>query len=111
MALLKRGQVAAPGRTRIEIEVPAMGGAVLCSSLATIGEQLALLDAARVNRGEGLPRMFAACVLDADGEPLMSEADWSMWVAANMGAAFGIEAGVLRAWGLTGDAVKESEKN
>jgi hypothetical protein len=111
MALLKRSQIAAPGRTQLEVDVPALGGSVLVSSLATIGEQLTLLDAARSNRGEGLPRLFAACVLDADGEPLMGEAHWAMWVAANMGAAFEIEAGVLRAWGLGRDAVKDAEKN
>jgi hypothetical protein len=111
MALLKRGTVPAPGRTRIEVEIPALGGSVIASSLATVGEQLALLDAARTNRGEGLPQLFAASVLDADGEPLWTQAEWSTWIAANMAGAVDIEVAVLRSWGMGRDAAKDAEKN
>lgn len=111
MAVLKRGAVPAPGRTRVEVEVPALGGAVIASSLATVGEQLALLDTVQKDRGAGLPRMLAAAVLDADGEPLWSEDEWSVWLASHMGDTTALELAVLRAWGLGRDAAKDAEKN
>lgn len=111
MAVLKRGAVAAPGRTHVEFPVASLGGSLIASSLATLGEQLALLDAARNDRGNGLPALFAAAVLDADGEPFWSAEQWSTWIASHMVEAVDVEVAVLRAWGMTKDAAEATRKN
>jgi hypothetical protein len=110
MALLKRGSCA-PGRTRIEFEIPALGGSLIASSLQSLGAQLDLLDLARVNRGEGLPKLFSASVLDADGEPFWTEAEWSVWISGHMTDAMAVEVAVLRAWGVGREATDAAKKN
>lgn len=64
---------------RETVEVPELGGEVIVRGLR-LSERLELAASASAARQfSGLAQLLAWCVVDEDGQPLMSVAEWEDW--------------------------------
>lgn len=117
MPVVKRGEVAAPTLPKQTVEVEALGGEVvvrgltLVERLAVTNRLAALRSAAKARADAGqpvdpaedlnlvIPMMLARAVMDAEGEPLFTEAQWQVFGGRHQGQAMAV---FNVAWDLAG---------
>ena len=112
MGLLKKADIAAPViPQQKEYEVPELGGAVLIRPLL-LSDRLAMAQEARAN---GRPKdwahiatLLAYAVVDADGEPVFSTAQWEAFGAMHTDAALRLWD---EAWAVSGLDSEAAAKN
>ncbi len=92
MAVLKRGHFKHPALAREIVEVPELGGEVVVRGM-TLSERLAFSDATSREGDEdgtlrfgNVARVLAWCVLDADGEPLLTREEWEAMGSVHLSA-------------------------
>lgn len=117
MAVLKRGDIAPPATPKETTPVPALGGDVVVRGLL-LSERMAvqkqivdLRRAAAVDNGTVhaiLPVMLALCVLDADGLPVFTQAQWQAFGGSHADQAVTL---FNTAWRLSGFDTEEEAKN
>lgn len=89
MALLKRGDLAAPALPREQVNVASLGGDVIVRGLM-LSERIALFGdapgakrefAERIAAHQSMANMLSVAVLDADDEPLFTSEQWESFGA------------------------------
>ena len=114
MPMIKRDAVVHAERKREEVEVPALGGSVAVVQMG-LGTRLAAESvASKQDRNDPasvystIPHVLAGCVVDADGMPLMSAEQWSIFGASQSNRAAAIELfnTAMRLSGVSEDAEK-----
>jgi hypothetical protein len=119
MAVLKRGEVAAPTLPKQTVEVSALGGEVivqgllLTQRLAVQGKIAALSKGATELDDSAalhavLPMLLALCVVDAEGAQFFTPDQWEVFGASHQGSAIEL---FNIAWRLSGFAQAEVAKN
>lgn len=110
MALLNRDDIKPPTLASETHPCPSLGGDVVVRG-ATFNARLALErrpDAAGVAVSALLPRLLAVAVVDANGDPLMTEADWDLHAGQHTeecGALFHV---AMRLWGYDTEANRKN---
>lgn len=104
---LTRLTVAAPMLPKETHDCPALGGEVIIRGLP-LSQRLALMDAAGGDRYLNAARMLHACVIDPDGEPLLSLEQWEAFGAMHFDEALRLARVAQRLSGLDREA---DEKN
>ena len=117
MAVIKRGEVAAPVLPKETIEAPALGGEVVVRGLL-LSERLAIqkrITTLSKQQADGagdvhaiLPVLLAICVLDADGFPVFDHDQWQAFGASHASQAIAL---FNAAWRLSGFDVEAEAKN
>lgn len=120
MAVIKRAEVAEPVLPKQTVEVQALGGDVVVRGLL-LTEYLALQErmaelARAAKAGEGgvdgvravLPVLLAIAVLDADDQPVFTEAQWQVFGAKHTNQAISL---FNVAWDLSGFNQAATAKN
>jgi hypothetical protein len=122
MTVLKKSDIARPVRRKETVEVPELGGEVILQQMtlqlyvdfAVRGMTVTLpggpddAKAAGRARGTSPAPVLAACVLDADDQPIFDEAEWESWGMAHRDAAFRL---YNRIRALSGMDVEQTAKN
>jgi hypothetical protein len=106
---LSRTDLALPETPREEVDLPELGGGVLVRGLL-LRERLALFAALRDDGTSyaSMGQVLAACVVQPDGTPLLTEAEWERFGGAHFAAALRVFAVAKR---LSGLDVEDVEKN
>lgn len=103
---INKNDVQRPVRRAETIHVEALAGEVIVRQV-TLGPYLVC-----VRRGVGgqlpMAAMLADCVVDANAEPIFSEAEWELWAPRNMAATWQIYEKVRELSNLDADT---TEKN
>ena len=116
MAVLKRGEVAAPTLPKQTVEVAALGGEVIVQGLLLTQRLAVQSKIAALAKGaeEGadinavLPMLLSLCVVDADGAQFFTPDQWEVFGASHQGSAIEL---FNIAWRLSGFAQAEVSKN
>jgi len=115
MSLISRDKVAKDPRKREEKHVEALGGsvAIVEMSLTVRLTVEAVSKQAAESGGPGAvyataPHVLAGCVLDADGEPLMSVDEWQVFGSRHRNEAVDLCNVAMRLSGFSGE---DAEKN
>jgi hypothetical protein len=115
--VLKRSEIARPALPKETVAFPPLGGDVVVRGLL-LGERLAMM-AAGARRDPAAPEpdgpeLFAGiasglawCVLDADGEPLLSAAEWQVLGAQHIDACLELWRAVKRLSGMDREALEK----
>ncbi len=103
---INRAQLILPSLPKEAVEVPELGGEVIVAGLP-LSKRLELSAGQRRGDWLNVSRLLEACVLDPDGVPLMSVAEWEAFGAAHFDAALRLVQVAQRLSGLdAGDAEK-----
>jgi hypothetical protein len=104
---LNRAQISIPVLPKEAVDVPELGGEIIVSGLP-LSKRLELY--AGQSRGDWLnvSRLLEACVLDPEGVPLMSVAEWEAFGAQHFEAALRL---VQVSQRLSGLDAEEAGKN
>lgn len=114
MPLIKRDTIAHTERKREEVEVAALGGSVAVVQMGLATRLAVEAVASRQDRADPaavyvtIPHVLAGCVLDADGVPLMSPDQWSVFGVANREVVIDLFNAAMRLSGIGEDAEKNS---
>lgn len=116
MAVIKRGEIAAPVVPKETVPVPALDGDVVVRGLL-LSERLAVQDQiAKLRKSADdkssvhaiLPVLLAICVLDADSLPVFTQDQWQAFGAKHAGQAVDL---FNTAWRLSGFSTADETKN
>ena len=110
MAVLRRADLPAPALRQEEVEVPALGGAVIVRAMP-INVLFDVIDSARSNPANAVPSLLAQSVIDADGEQLWTAEQWSTWGATEFEGALALYQAAQRVCGIGKLAQESAEKN
>lgn len=83
---LNRGQVIVPILPKEAVEVPELGGEVIVTGLP-LSKRLELYAGQRRGDWTNAARLLEACVLDPDGVPLLTLAEWEAFGAQHFDAS------------------------
>jgi hypothetical protein len=103
---LNRNDVRKHALPREFVEVPELGGEVVVRGLR-LSERLELATAEGGHHLGALVRLLHWCVIDEDGEPLMTVAEWEDWGGACSDAAVRLLEVAQRLSGLRGEDAKK----
>lgn len=112
MSMLKREGIAHAERKREEVEVAALGGSVAIVQMGLATRLAAESVASKQDRDDPaavyatIPHVLAGCVLDADGAPLMSPEQWSLFGVSHRNEAIELFNTAMRLSGIGEDAEK-----
>lgn len=112
--LIKRETLAHVDRRREEVAVEALGGSVAVIQMGLATRLAAEAVATRQDRSDPasvyvtIPHVLAGCVVDADGMPLMSPEQWSVFGAMHREVAIDLFNTAMR---LSGIGDESAEKN
>lgn len=107
--MLKKAEVKTPMLPSEEVDVPALGGKVRVQGLL-LSARLSIFDDAEV-RGKGfwhIARLLSATVVDADGDPIFSEAEWEMFGGEHLDEAMVLYAVCRRLNGMDSAGAKKN---
>lgn len=110
--MIKRDAVVHAERKREEVDVPALGGSVAVVQMGLATRLAAESVASKQDRDDpaavyaSIPHVLAGCVVDADGLPLMSPAQWSQFGVTNRDAVVELFNTAMRLSGIGEDAEK-----
>ena len=108
MGLLKRGELQHPVLQQETVEVPELGGEVVVRGLR-LSERLSITAAGDdFERFGNVSRVLAWCVLDAEGEPLMSREEWEAFGASHVDSCIRLF-GIARRLSLLDQATVEKK--
>lgn len=110
MAVLRRVDLASPVLHQEEVEVPALGGAVIVRAMP-LNVLFDVIDSARADSANAVPKLLAQSVVDADGEPLWSAEQWATWGASQFEATLALYQAAQRVCGIGKLAQDATEKN
>ena len=110
MSVLKRADIAPPTPLGREVvPVAELGGEVVVRGMTLTERLVVTATEGRVEQYGGIAFALSRCVLDADGEPLMSQDEWEAWGTDHVEAAIGLFVVVKRLSLLErGDVEKKS---
>jgi hypothetical protein len=104
---IRKADITAPAiLPREEVEVAELGGTVIVQGMG-LTDRLAIASVDRA-KPRHISQMLTYCVLDADDEPLFTEAEWEAWGAQHIESAMRLVDVALRLSGFYGQA---AEKN
>lgn len=110
MAVLRRSDLAAPALQQEEVNVPALGGSVVVRAMP-LNLLFEVIDSARTDPANAVPRLLSHSVMDADGEPLWTTEQWATWGASEFDAALALYQAAQRVCGIGKLAQEATEKN
>ena len=110
MAVLRRADLPAPALRQEEVEVPALGGAVIVRAMP-LNVLFDVIEAARSNPANAVPSLLAQSVIDADGEQFWTAEQWSTWGAIEFEGALALYQAAQRVCGIGKLAQESAEKN
>jgi hypothetical protein len=105
MALLKKSAIATPKPPKEAVKIDSLGGEVAVRGLL-LRDRLAL--SVGEDRFAQVGALLAATVIDGDGEPIFSAAEWEAFGASHFDDALRLFAVAQR---LSGLSVEDSKKN
>ena len=106
--VLKKAAIVAPTLPRETVPVPALGGDVVVRGLR-LSERLAMsMNVTQAERFRMVPVLLALCVVDAAGDPVVSEDQWEDFGAVHLDAAMTLFDVAKRLSGMDEDALKKS---
>ncbi|MEO8153563.1 MAG: hypothetical protein ABI605_10875 [Rhizobacter sp.] len=110
MTLIKREQVAQPALRKEAVTVEALGGDVVVRELL-LSERLAMRARAQEAEGDdvqGMVRLLAYAVVDADGLPIFTQAQWDVFGAQHADAVNELFGKALTLSGYDGEAARKN---
>jgi hypothetical protein len=110
MAVLRRADLPAPALRQEEVEVPALGGAVIVRAMP-LNALFDVIEAARAAPANAVPSLLAASVIDADGEQFWTAEQWATWGATEFEGALALYQAAQRVCGIGKLAQEATEKN
>jgi hypothetical protein len=110
MGVLRRSDVAAPALQQEEVDVPALGGSVIVRAMP-LNLLFEVIDSARSDPSNAVPKLLALSVIDAEGEPFWTTEQWSTWGASEFEATLALYQAAQRVCGIGKLAQENTEKN
>lgn len=111
MPALKRSDLAAPELPRETVAVPALGGDVIVRGLR-LSERLALFAGLRTDADgrsyDHIAKLLAATVVDDDGAPLLTEAEWEAFGGRHFEAVLALFGVARRLAGLDAEVIEKN---
>ena len=110
--MLKREGIVHAERKREEVEVPALGGSVAVVQMGLATRLAAESVATKQDRNDPagvyatIPHVLAGCVLDAEGAPLMTPEQWSLFGVKHRNEVIDLFNAAMRLSGVGEDAEK-----
>jgi hypothetical protein len=110
MGVLRRAEIAAPALHEEEVNVPALGGSVIVRAMP-LNLLFEVIDSARSEPQNAVPKLLALSVRDADGEQFWTTEQWSTWGASEFEATLALYQAAQRVCGIGKLAQEATEKN